>query len=73
MNCILHRRESDPEVDQFGFVDINDAMSNGIVPNTSNTDEMSFDGENVTPENVGRLVKNSFDAMDNLNNLKSPV
>lgn len=72
MHVLLSRRECDPDVDQFGFVDLVDAMTNGIVPETSNTDEMSFDGENVSPDSVGRQVKNAFDAIDNLNSINPP-
>lgn len=72
MICILHRRESDKEVDQFGFVDIENAFTTGMVAPSSNTDEMSFDGDIDDTDKVGRLVKNRFDAMDNLQNVMPP-
>lgn len=60
----------DTRVDQFGFVDLISAMTNGVVPQTASTDSLSFDGEDVDVNSVGRLVKNSFDAIDNLQSIR---
>lgn len=61
---------NDTPVDQFGFVDLVSAMTNGIVPQSASTDSLSFDGDDVDVDSVGRLVKNSFDAIDNLNSIR---
>lgn len=72
MLVCLKKRPSDKEVDQFGFVDIEEAFSTGLVAPSHNTDEMQFDGEVDSTENVGRMVKNNFDAIDNLQNVLPP-
>lgn len=57
------------DVDQFGFVDLTDALTNGVVSPNATIDELHFDGEVEDLSVVGRRVKNQFDAIDNLQNI----
>lgn len=57
------------DVDQFGFIDLTDALTNGVVAPNATIDELHFDGEVEDLSVVGRRVKNQFDALDNLQNI----
>lgn len=57
------------EVDQFGFIDLTEAMTTGEVSPNVTIDDLRFDGDIESPDGVGRRVKNAFDAMDNLNRI----
>ncbi len=50
------------EVDQFGFVDINQSLSNGYVPSELAFEDSAFDGIN-TPDAVLDRPVDVFDAM----------
>lgn len=57
------------DVDQFGFIDLTDALTNGVVAPNATIDELHFDGEVEDLSVVGRRVKNQFDAIDNLQHI----
>lgn len=59
-------------VDQFGFIELTDAMTNGTVSPNTTIDDLKFDGDIEDTDNIGRRVKNAFDAMDNLQNIAPP-
>lgn len=59
-------------VDQFGFIDLTDAMTNGMVSPNTTIDDLKFDGEMEDTDSVGRRVKNAFDAIDNLQHIAPP-
>jgi|BioPla2DNA2_1021312.scaffolds.fasta_scaffold09119_7 hypothetical protein len=50
------------EVDQFGFVDINQSLSNGYVPSELSFEDSAFDGINI-PDAVLDRPADVFDAM----------
>lgn len=51
------------QVDQFGFVDLNNSIANGFVPNDLGSFEADFDGTDIDPESIVGKPSDRFEAM----------
>jgi hypothetical protein len=64
---IIDDPQTSCEVDQFGFVDLNDALASGKLPVSVPASEQSFDapaGTPLSPSQIGGVPSDIFDAME---------
>lgn len=62
-DCKYDPKKDIAEVDQFGFVDLNESIANGFVPNDLGSVSNEFDGTDIDPESIIGKPKDTFEAM----------
>lgn len=59
-------------VDQFGFVDLESAYKNGVVPATAESEEIKYNNQ-TDPAHIGNVPRDKFDAYEYTRSVRKTI